>query len=400
VTIDVAVLGKGPAGLAAAVACAERGLRVAVVGPPGPVRWRPEYGDWAEVLERAGAGPFLEHRWPWTAVGFGPDHRFRIERAYARVDKDALRDHLLQRIERAGGAMADGIACELRHNPAGTTVALAGGTTLRAGLVIDATGHDSPFVATEGGAPPAFQTAVGYTLADAADRADVADLMDWTPADPDTPEWPPSFLYRLPFPDGRLFVEETVLAGRPAVPLAVLEDRLRRRLRRLGLDRHAVVSRELCRIPMGGALPAAGQRVVHFGGAARMVHPATGYQLAAALGAAPALADALADTLGRRGADPVAAAHAATAAVWPAPRRRARALFTFGLEVLLPLGRSDIAAFFSTFFAAPVERWARYLSPDAGPREVAALMADLFPRLPPPLRRHLVRVALRRPRSG
>jgi lycopene cyclase-like protein len=400
VNIDVAVLGKGPAGLAAAAACAERGLRVTVIGPPGPIRWRPEYGDWADVLEDAGAGHFLEHRWPWTAVRFGPDHGFRIERAYARVDKDALADHLLGRLEGAGGEMTDGTARELRHDRAGTTVLLASGAAVRAAVVVDATGHDSPFVATGRGAPPAYQTAVGYTLAGAADRADVADLMDWTPANGDTPEWPPSFLYRLPFPDGRLFVEETVLAARPAIPLAELETRLRQRLQRLGLDRYEVLSRELCRIPMGGALPLPGQRVVPVGGAARMVHPATGYQLATVLGTAPALAEALTDALGRSDADPVSAAEAGMDAVWPASRRRARTLFTFGLEVLLPLARNDISAFFSTFFAAPVERWGRYLSPDASPREVTALMTLVFPRLPPRLRRHVAGVALRRGRSA
>jgi lycopene beta-cyclase len=400
VKADVAVLGKGPAGLAAAAACAEHGLRVTVVGPPGPVRWRPEYGDWAEVLEDAGAGSFLEHRWPWTAVRFAADHRFRIERAYARVDKDALADHLLGRFLGAGGTIMDGIARELRHDGAGTTVMLGGGTALRAALVIDATGHGTPFVATGPGRPPAFQTAVGYTLEDATDRADTADLMDWTPATEDTPEWPPSFVYRLPFPDGRLFVEETVLAGRPAVPLPVLENRLRRRLRRLGLDRHRILARELCRIPMGGPLPAAEQRVVPFGAAARMVHPATGYQLAAALGTAPALAEALSHALGRRDADPVSAAEASMNAVWPVSRRRARRLFTFGLEVLLPLARNDISAFFAAFFAAPVEHWGRYLSPDASPREVTALMTLVFPRLPSRLRRHVAGVALRRGRSA
>ena len=49
-----------------------------------------------------------------------------------------------------------------------------------------------------------------------------ATLMEWDDAGlPPSPV--PTFLYALPFPDGSVFVEETVLVARPPVPFEPLE---------------------------------------------------------------------------------------------------------------------------------------------------------------------------------
>ena len=40
----------------------------------------------------------------------------------------------------------------------------------------------------------------------------------------------PSFLYAMPLPDGRVFLEETCLVAKPALPFATLKRRLHRRL--------------------------------------------------------------------------------------------------------------------------------------------------------------------------
>ena len=61
-----------------------------------------------------------------------------------------------------------------------------------------------------------------------------------------------------------------------------------------------IVEEEYCLIPMGGALPVHGQRVLGIGGTAGMVHPSTGYMVARTLGAVPQLADRIVDELSKR----------------------------------------------------------------------------------------------------
>ena len=85
VDADVVVVGDGPAGLAAAAACADRGLRVAVVGTAAG--WPNTYGVWADELEPLALPPdVLAARWERVTVstGVGPPHR--LGRAYGLVD--------------------------------------------------------------------------------------------------------------------------------------------------------------------------------------------------------------------------------------------------------------------------------------------------------------------------
>jgi len=45
----------------------------------------------------------------------------------------------------------------------------------------------------------------------------------------------PSFLYAMPLADGRVFLEETCLVARPALPFKVLKRRLERRMAAMGI---------------------------------------------------------------------------------------------------------------------------------------------------------------------
>ena len=45
----------------------------------------------------------------------------------------------------------------------------------------------------------------------------------------------PSFLYAMPVDHGRVFLEETCLVAKPALPFAVLKRRLERRLAAMGI---------------------------------------------------------------------------------------------------------------------------------------------------------------------
>jgi lycopene beta-cyclase len=399
---DVAVVGAGPAGFAAAAALAARGLAVHLVGPEGMPHWPAQYGAWKDELDPIGYGDLCEFTWKSAAVDLGGGDRRTFARPYVRVDKRRLAEHLVERCDRGGVQRTPGMVVGAEHHDDGTTLRLRDGAVLRTRLVVDASGHRPALVRRAPDPPQGFQTAFGFVVRHDGSRfaPGQALLMDWDdswlPA-AERDHGPPTFLYAMPLDGDRVFVEETVLVGRPAVPFAFLEQRLRRRLGALGISADGASEPERCWIPMGGALPDPRQRVIGFGGAAAMVHPATGYLLANVLRAAPRLADAVADGLGARAASPAGAARAAWRALWPAELRRRRALFRFGMEVLIRLDPPRTREFFAGFFDLPEPDWTGYFSDRLSTAELRQAMARLFVRLSAPLRAELVRAGIRRP---
>jgi len=400
--LDTLVLGKGPSALAVAAGLVRHGLDVGVLGPAGPVHWPAQYGAWADELAPADRTRLARFAWPEAVVAFGGGEQHVVPRPYVRIDKDLLRDELVARCEDGGVRWLDGRAAEARHDAAGSTVVTTDGAEIRARLVVDATGH-RPVLVERGDRPrQGFQTAFGCVIEYdgplfPADRALLMDWDDtWLPAD-ERGRTPPSFLYAMPLGRGRLFVEETVLVGRPAVPFPALERRLRLRMLSLGIPMTGVSEVERCWIPMGGPLPRRGQRVVAFGGAAGMVHPATGYMLARVLERAPEAAEAIARELGRSGADPAAAAAAVWEAVWPEDRRHRHTVFCFGMEVLLRLSPEQNREFFAGFFRLARDDWEGYFSDRLSAPQLRAAMARLFLLLPAHVRRTLAGTALSRP---
>jgi lycopene beta-cyclase len=128
--------------------------------------------------------------------------------------------------------------------------------------------------------------------------------------------------------------------------------------------------------------------VVATGAAAGLIHPATGYSVAAGLRVAPLLARALrraADS----GLDPGGLARAGWDAVWPPDRRRARRLERYGLDRLMVLGGDGTRSFVDAFFSQPADRWASYLSGVASSAQVARTMAGVFRSSPWRVRRVL-----------
>jgi lycopene beta-cyclase len=179
------------------------------------------------------------------------------------------------------------------------------------------------------------------------------------------------------------------LARRAPVPADGLRARLEARLAARGVRVAEVVGTERVLIPMGVAPPPRHQRAIGFGVAGGLVHPATGYSVAASLRAAPRLAGALARALDRR-ATPAAVAEAGWDAVWPVARRRARALEDYGLSVLLHLGPEPTRRFFDAFFALPEGAWSGYLSGALSAAEVAGVMGRLYRSVPVGLRARLL----------
>jgi lycopene beta-cyclase len=380
---DALVLGKGPAALAAAAALAEAGLGTVLAGPGGPVAWTARYAAWVGEIPEELRPAAVQARWA-HAVVVG-ERRHRLERPYALLDNPALAAALGARCDAGGVRRFDGVARRVEHGPRGSAVAMDDGVRLEARVVVDATGAGGTLL--EGASPAvAVQAAIGWTVEAEGVPLDPAAalLMDWTPVEPESP---PTFLYGFPLPGGAWFLEETALAARPPVDDALLERRLAARMQRMGIHVSRRLARERVRIPLGSPPPRA-QRVIGFGAAGGMIHPATGYSVARALREAPTLARALADALGR-GAAPEAAAAAAWRALWPADARRRRALQLHGLEALLGMTGGETRAFFDAFFSVDAAAWSGYLSDRPGTGGLLATMARVYRAAPAPVRRRL-----------
>jgi lycopene cyclase-like protein len=375
---DVAIVGAGPAALAAAVATADRGLRTVLLADQD-APWAPNYGGWVDELEGVGLGGYLGPIWSDALLVLGEGDVRSAGRRYARVAKRRLRAALLERCAALGVEVRPVRAHEVTHDATGSTVR-AGDDALRVGLVIDASGHKPVFV-RRAGEPTAFQAAVGFLGRPAGQPFDAERMtfMDLRTDHVDDELGPaaPTFLYTMPLSPQRVFVEETSLVRAPAVPFGVLLRRLRERLRRMDVVLDEVESTEMCLIPMDTPLPDLDQRVVGFGGAASMVHPASGYLLGRVFGTAPELAATVADGLGR-GTPPAEVARRAWRTIWTDEDLRRRELHLFGTRILAGLDADEQRRFFSGFFAMPRDVWAGYLAARGDVASVVRAMSSML----------------------
>lgn len=352
------VVGGGPAGRAVAAACGERGLRTRVLDPEPDRPWRATYGAWLDELPAELPPSVIAANVPGRAVAH-TEHR--LHRRYVVFDVPALRRHLDERLRGAGVRVERG-----RVRP---------GAVPTAGVAVDAGGPAQPLATTRPRPPLAQQTAVGVVvpaeLAAPVLSEGEALFMDWR--QPAGAGWP-TFLYAVPLGGDRVLLEETSLARRPGLDFTTLADRLTARLAAHRIRPPADAPRELVRFPLD--LPRhRGPGVLGFGAAAPLTHPATGYQLAAALRLAPSVAEAIAAGLG---SGREAALASARAVIWPASARAVHALRRRGLEALLRLPAGQLPAFFEGFFALPPGRHRAYLSGRTDPVGTAAAMAGLF----------------------
>lgn len=414
---DILVAGAGPAGLSLTAALAARGLRVANLSPSQPQEWPNTYGVWLDELEAVGLEKHARCSWPTPGVYTGTTGERRpLDRPYALLDNAAVRDQLRARAEGGDVTWLEGFA---RHVEAaeggGAAVHTRDGTCVQARLVVDATGH-RPALAERPvleGSEPGYQQAFGVVLRCDGDplEGDGMRLMDFRPLEgfeQADAAGPPSFLYAMDLGDGRYFLEETFLTLRPPVGFEELEHRLQARMRRLGLDPELlsdgdrVEEVERVMIPMGVPLPTAFEAtngadrppVVAFGGAAGMVHPATGYMVGATLQVAPTVADTAARVLASPGVTPREAARQLQKAVWPDDLRRTRQLLTFGMETLLSLDGPSTRRFFDAFFDLSAPEWRDYLSGRLQPGRCAKIMWKMFHQAPLGLKTDMSRVAV------
>ena len=350
---QVAVAGSGPAGWATAAALAEVGVDTVLVAPaPGEV-WPATYGCWVDELEPIGLRSIVRTSWPSVRVVGHREHA--VPRAYAVLDNARLHQVLSEAFGRAGGRPVVGTAVGAQHFGWGSRLLLADDRPMAVRLIVDATGGGRQGLLRQAGPPRAHQTAFG--LLARSDRPPVpagsCTLMDWSQADPvGTGGDPrPTFLYALDLGDGRVLVEETALAASPPMAADELRRRLAVRLAGWGTTPTEVLGEEHVRIPLGGPLPRV-QAVAATGAAAGLVHPATGYSVAAGLQVAPRLAEAVRRSLDAgHEADRLAAA--VWSAVWPPSRRRARRLEQVGLSRLLAHGAGRRARVLRRLLRAP-----------------------------------------------
>ncbi|MBX2998977.1 MAG: lycopene cyclase family protein [Caldilineaceae bacterium] len=394
---DLLVIGAGPAGMALAAALSKTGLRVAGLTPGDPAApWLNTYGIWADELDSLDLPDVLSPHWTdCSAYMHGPE--IRLDRVYALFDNQKLQSHLLGECERGGMDWQQGIAAGIDHSADHSTLLTGDGKTISARLVVDASGHFPALVARPAKPNVAYQAAYGVKGRFSAPpvRAGQLVLMDYR-ADHLTAEerrtQPPTFLYAMDLGDALYFVEETSLAFAPAVSLDLLKERLERRLAHYGVFLVEAQHVERCLFPMNLPLPDLTQPILGYGGAASMVHPASGYQVGMALKRAATVAAAISATLAGP-SSPVEAAQAGWNALWPSPFIRNRNLYLLGLESLMSFNEAELHDFFTTFFNLPHPQWTGYLSNTLSTPELARTMFDLFTRAPGRVRRSLIRTA-------
>ncbi len=389
--LDVLTIGTGPAGLAIAAACAAEGLHTATLSPDPEAAWVPRYGAWADEL--AGLDlPAACRSAQWADTVVHTPRRHRLGRAYVRLSTPGLQAHLQARCQAAGVEARAGRVGGVVHGTTHSRALLADGGSVAARVVIDASGADSPLVARAPRRVQAWQLAHGRLLRVPGGHpwpTDEMVLMDFRLPPGVSPRWRqlPTFLYAMPIDEEHVFLEETSLVHTRPPTLAELSQRLDTRLAAWGIQGR-VVEVERCRIPMTSPAPRLDQRLLAYGAAASMVHPATGYQLARVLREAPLVAAAVGAKL--REDNPQQAILDGWQTLWPPARRRSWALYTFGAEVLAALDTPLTQAFFAAFFRLAPARWQGFHSATLSPGGVARAMLAFFLEAPGRVRQQLV----------
>ncbi|WP_307828402.1 lycopene cyclase family protein [Antrihabitans sp. YC2-6] len=357
---DVLVLGLGPAGRALAHRCAIAGLEVRAIDPHPNRRWTPTYAAWADELpewlpDAAIATTVRPHAFT--------TRRHSIARDYCVLSTPKLQAALsLNAVATVEGTVAEA---------ARTQVTLADGTVFSADCVIDARGIGrSPGAAEQ----TAFGVVVPAETAAPALQGAPAWFMDWRGDHGASPAATPSFLYAVPLNENEVLLEETCLVGNPALTLRELETRLDARLAARGITRPSAARIERVHFPVAGP-PQKRTAPTAFGSRGRLMHPGTGYSVAASLAAADDVAEAL-----QSGRNP-------RRVLWPTKAHAVQGLRAAGLRTLLGLRPDQVAPFFATYFDLPIDLQRAYLSRRTDLLGSTKTMLRLFASFPPDLRR-------------
>ncbi len=394
---DALVIGSGPGALAIAAALSQENLKVEVLAANDPKEpWPFTYGIWGKEVDGLGLGHLLEHRWRNTVSFFGEGslRNAALENQptnhnldYGLFDKKKLQSHWLSQCEEGSVKWHSGYASDLNIGSNLSTVKTAKGDELQARLVIDASGYKPVFLKSNREGPVAVQTCygvVGKFNIPPVEKGQFV-LMDYRcdHLSEDARNEPPTFLYAMDMGDGRFFLEETSLGLAPPLTLETLKSRLDQRLAHRGLKIISLEHEELgLFLPMNLPLPDLHQPLLGFGGAAGMVHPASGYMVGGLLRRAPVVARALANAMSDQDASPALLASKGWAALWPKELIRKQALYQFGLEKLMRFEEEQLRDFFKSFFKLPREQWFGFLTNTLSVSELVRAMMTMYANAP------------------
>ncbi|KAG2438618.1 hypothetical protein HXX76_005167 [Chlamydomonas incerta] len=427
-TADVTIVGAGPAGLFLAAELGKRGMSVNVLGLDVPIV--NNYGVWTDEFEALGLTHTLECSWPDAVCYFGEGNQVSVGRGYGRVSRRLLREHLLKICEEAGVRFSSAEVADIKVVEEGKLTHL----TTKAGAVytsrmttLAAGAAAGKFLRYEEDAPiVAAQTAYGIEAEvegyDAAYPGDLMTFMDFRrhhtglhdgtalkfeagrhPNSGDgmwgSGEECPSFLYAMPLGGKRVFLEETCLVAKPALPFAVLKRRLTRRLKAMGISVTKIHEEEWSYIPVGGPLPLPDQSVTAFGAAANLVHPATGFSVSRSFREAPQVADELQAAL-RDGLDVTAASRRVWERLWPQEKRTQASFHVFGMELLATLDLQATNDFFNTFFRLPSYFWRGFLASTLSSGQLIAFALVVFTLAPWNIKYKLIEHLVTDPAGG
>ncbi|NEQ43638.1 MAG: lycopene cyclase family protein [Leptolyngbya sp. SIOISBB] len=393
--LDVLIIGAGPAGLSLAAGLVQAGVAVqGLSATPVDKPWPNTYGIWVDEMAALGLTDFLKHRWQ-DCVVYVDQRALDLNREYGLIDNDQLQAAWLAQTEQHKMLWHQAKATQIAHSATGSTVTTDTGQTLTARLVIDASGHHSPFIQRCSGAAVAYQAAYGIVgrFSQPPIGSGQMVLMDYRDDHLANAERaaPPTFLYAMDLGNDVYFVEETSLAHRPAIALDVLEKRLYQRLAQRQVTVTEVHHVERCLFPMNLPLPDLQQPVLGFGGAASLVHPASGYMMGAILRRGPAVVQAVIQALDIAEATPHQLAQAGWQALWSPERLRKNYLYRFGLENLMAWDGPQLQRFFATFFGLKLSHWSSFLADTLSLPELVGAMLVLFSQAPNGIRWDLMR---------
>ena len=309
---DVLVLGAGPAGMAIASALGKESLKVEVLSPKGPDEpWPNTYGIWGNEVDQLGLENLLEHRWKNTVSFFGngslKEHDFENKPTehlldYGLFDKKKLHSYWLNECNNSLINWHQGFANKINFEQHKSTVTTEDGKVYSARLVIDATGYDPIFLKLKSNEPLAVQTCYGVVgnFSKPPLEKDQFVLMDYRSdhLSETQKKEPPTFLYAMDMGDGKYFLEETQLGLVNPLTMDDLKGRLEKRLAYRDIEITSKQHEELgLFLPMNMPIPDFKQPILGYGGAASMVHPASGYLIGNVLRRAPLVAKAISDAM-------------------------------------------------------------------------------------------------------
>ncbi len=382
-------MGAGPAALCIAAELVQQGLDVKAIASNSPLEpWPNTYGIWASELESLNMQELLKYRWKDTVSFFGDgfgekgDICTRHCLDYGLFNLNNFQEALLEKCN--GLVWKEETVKKIEFREKETDVICASGKKYLARVVIDASGHNTPFVKRPYKKEIAKQAAYGVVGKFSSPPVEKHRfvLMDFRPNhlnDTQLKKEPPSFLYAMDLGDGTYFVEETSLACSPPVSFELLKARLNSRLSHNGIQIEEMIHEEHCLFPMNLPLPFRDQPLLAFGGSASMVHPASGYLVGSLLRRAPSLAKELAiaikndsflstSQLARRG----------WKNLWTNELVQRHRLYQFGLQRLMSFDEELLRSFFDTFFKLPTKDWYGYLTNTLPLPKLFLVMLNLF----------------------